>query len=174
MLMPHVLRCGQREEEKRMPRLEKVIKRPTFYMSKGKDEEKVEYKDKFPEGTTLEDLKEQQGVVVWCKYYECTHNKKFDNTQRTTGTILKKSNWTPITEKDNVWQGVCTRDEIGIDFKTYFSAGAKFKVPSCHVAATNKTGYTDFSKLLQSDGSPYGGSIESQSHEYSSDPNEGR
>ena len=87
-----------------MPRLEKVNKRPTFYMSKGKEEEKVEYVDKFPEGTTLEDLKEQQGVVVWCKYFECTHNKKFDNTQRTTGTILKKSNWTPITEKDNVKQ----------------------------------------------------------------------
>ena len=155
-----------------MPRLEKVNKRPTFYMSKGKEEEVVEYEDKFPEGTTLEDLKEQQGVVVWCKYFECTHNKKFDNTQRTTGTILKKSNWTPITEKDNVWQGVCTRDEIGIDFKAYFSAGAKFKVPSCHVAATNKTGYTDFSKLLQSDGSPYGGNVESQSYEYDNSPYE--
>jgi hypothetical protein len=155
-----------------VPRLEKITKRPTFYMSQGKEPEKVEYVDKFPEGTTLEDLKEQQGVVVWCKYYECIHNKQFDNTQRTTGTVLKKSNWTPIAEKDHVWRGVCTRDEIGIEFNTFFSAGAKFKVPSCHVAASNKTGYTDFSKLLQSDGSPYGGNIESQSHEYDSSPYE--
>ena len=155
-----------------MPRLEKVNKRPTFYMSKGKEEEVVEYEDKFPEGTTLEDLKEQQGVVVWCKYFECTNNKKFDNTQRTTGTLRKNSSFKPIGVKDNVWQGVCTRDEIGIDFNTYFSAGAKFKVPSCFNAASNKTGYTDFSKLLQPDGSPYGGNVESQSYEYDNSPYE--
>ena len=173
MPMPLALRYGQREEEKRMPNFEKVVKPPTFYMSPGKKAEKVEYKDKFPEGTTFEDLKKQQGVVVWCKYLACVNNKQFDDTQRTTGALRKNSNYKPISERENVWQGVCTRDEIGVDFKEFFSNGAKFKVPMCFNAASNKTGYTDFSKLLQSDGSPYGGSIESQSFEYSSDPNEG-
>ena len=139
-----------------------------MYMSKdwSKKEKPVVYEDKFPEGTTLEDLKEQQGVVIWCKYYACAHNKQFEDTQRTTGSLQKNSSYKPLIEKENVWQGVCTRDEIGIQYKEFFSNGAKFKVPACFNAATNKTGYMDFSKLLQSDGSPYGGNLDSQSPEH--------
>ena len=139
-----------------------------IYVSKdgSKKEKPVVYEDKFPEGTTLEDLKEQQGVVIWCKYYACAHNKQFEDTQRTTGSLQKNSSYKPLIEKENVWQGVCTRDEIGIQYKEFFSNGAKFKVPACFNAATNKTGYMDFSKLLQGDGSPYGGNIDSQSAEH--------
>ena len=36
----------------------------------------------------------------------------------------------------------------------------------CFNAAGNKTGYMDFSRLLQSDGSPYGGNIDSQTPEH--------
>jgi len=136
------------------------------YVSRPTEEEPVVYEDKFPEGTTIEDLKEKQGVVVWCKYSACAHNKQFEDTQRTTGTIQKNSSYKPIGAKQHVWQGLCTRDEIGVDFKEFFSSGAKFKVPACYNAATNKTGYMDFSKLLQSDGSPYGGNIDSQSAEH--------
>ena len=42
------------------------------------------------------------------------------------------------------------------------STKSKFKVPSCFVAATNKTGHIDFTRFLQSDGSPIGGNIDSQ------------
>ena len=35
-------------------------------------------------------------------------------------------------------------------------------MPSCFVAATNKTGHMNFSRLLQSDGTPLGGNIDSQ------------
>ena len=115
---------------------------------------------------TFEEFKKQHGVVVWCKYYDCVNNKQFEDTQRTTGTIRKNSNYKPISEREHIWSGVCTRDEIAIEFKAFFSAGAKFKVPACFVAATNKTGYMDFSKLLQSDGSPYGGNIDSQTSEH--------
>ena len=135
-------------------------------MSPGKEPEKVTYEDKLPSGMTFEEFKKQRGVVVWCKYYDCVNNKQFEDTQRTTGTIRKNSNYKPICEREHVWSGVCTRDEIAIEFKAFFSAGAKFKVPACFVAATNKTGYMDFSKLLQSDGSPYGGNIDSQSPEH--------
>jgi|TARA_Y100000310_G_scaffold60999_1_gene56270 hypothetical protein len=139
-----------------------------MYVSRGgsKEEEPVVYEDRLPEGTTLEDLKEKHGVVIWCKYYACINNKQFDDTQRTTGTLRKNDSYKPIVERENVWKGVCTRDEIGINFQEFFSNGAKFKVPACYNAATNITGYMDFSKLLQSDGSPFGGNIDSQSSEH--------
>jgi hypothetical protein len=143
-----------------------------MYVSRGgpKEDAPTVYEDRFPEGTTLEDLKEKHGVVIWCKYYACVNNKQVEDTQRTTGSLRKNPQYKPISEKNNVWKGVCTRDEIGIDFEQFFSSGAKFKVPACYNAATNKTGYMDFSKLLQSDGSPYGGSLESQSSDYFSPP----
>jgi hypothetical protein len=146
--------------------LPKVEKPMTFYMSKGKELKKVTYEDKLPNDMTFEEFKKQRGVVVWCKYLDCVNNKQFEDTQRTTSTIRKNSNYKPISERENVWQGVCTRDEIGIQYKEFFSNGAKFKVPACFNAATNKTGYMDFSKLLQSDGSPYGGNLDSQSPEH--------
>jgi hypothetical protein len=141
-----------------------------IYVNKSKKEDHVVYEDKFPEGTTLEDLQEKHGVVIWCKYLACIYNKQFDDTQRTTGSLQKNSSYKPISERENVWRGICTRDEIGVGFQEFFSNGAKFKVPMCFNAATNKTGYMDFSKLLQSDGSPYGGSIESQNSAYFSPP----
>ena len=138
----------------------------TFYMNTKAVPEAPVYEDKFPEGTTLEDLKQEHGVVVWCKYLACINNKQFKDTQRTTGSLRKNSSYKPIGVKDNVWEGVCTRDEIGVGFQEFFSNGAKFKVPMCFNAATNKTGYMDFSKMLQSNGTPYGGNIDSQSPEH--------
>jgi hypothetical protein len=139
-----------------------------MYVSKNgpKTEETSVYEDRFPEGTTLEDLKEKHGVVVWCKYFECINNTQFADTQRTSGTLRKNNHFKPIVEQAEIWKGVCTRDEIGVDFQNFFSNGAKFKVPACYNAATNKTGYMDFSKLLQSNGTPYGGSIDSQNSEH--------
>ena len=48
-----------------------------MYVTSKKEEEPVVYEDRFPEGTTLEDLKEQHGVVIWCKYAACINNKQF-------------------------------------------------------------------------------------------------
>ncbi len=79
-----------------------------MYVTSKKEEEPVVYEDKFPEGTTLEDLKEQHGVVIWCKYLACIYNKQFDDTQRTTGSLQKNSSYKPISERENVWRGVCT------------------------------------------------------------------
>ena len=137
-----------------------------IYVNKSQKVDTTVYEDKFPEGTTLDDLKKEHGVVVWCKYLACVNNKQFDDTQSTTGALRKNTSYKPIGVKDNVWKGVCTRDEIGVGFQEFFSNGAKFKVPMCFNAASNKTGYMDFSRLLQSDGSPYGGNIDSQSSEH--------
>ena len=148
----------------------KEDKQKTYYMNTGKAVPKqATYEDKLPDNKSLEEFRKARGTVVWCKYYECHHNKQFENTQRTTGTIRKKTNFKPINEQEHIWKGVCTRDEIGVDFKAIISpSGAKFNVPACFVAGTSKTGYMDWSRLLQSDGTPYGGSIESQSTEHGS------
>ena len=53
-----------------------------------------------------------------------------------------------------VWRGLCTRQEIGLKY----SNGK----PECFTSAVGKTGHVSFASLLQSDGTPYGGSIESQ------------
>jgi len=130
-----------------------------------KREHKLEHIDKFPgeDIQTLEDAQKKYGVVVWCKYMECIHNREITDLQRTSGTLLKRRGYVPLNEQEAIWSGICTRDEIGMNYvNTRTSSGRQLKVPSCFVSATNKTGHMDFSSLLQSDGSPYGGNIDSQ------------
>jgi len=125
----------------------------SFYM-KGKTETSVEYVDKIPKDMTAEEFKEKYGVVVWCDYFGCRHNVQVADTQRTTGTLLQKREYQPLGKDAGVWRGLCTRGEIGLKY-----VGGK---PECFTAAVRKTGHMSFAGLLQSDGSPYGGSLESQ------------
>ena len=125
----------------------------TFYM-KGKTETSVEYEDKLPEGITAEEFREKYGVVVWCDYFGCKYNVQESDTQRTTGKLLEKRGYQPLGKDAGVWRGLCTRGEIGLSYR-----GGK---PECFTSAVRKTGHKDFSSLLQSDGTPYGGSLESQ------------
>ena len=133
------------------------------FSSKNKEEVR-EYKDTFTDALpTLEDVKNEYGVVVWCKYTACINNKTIQGLQRTSGTLVKKRAYIPLNEQEATWPGICTRDEIAINYTEVFTVGgSKIKVPSCFVAATNKTGHMDFSRLLQSDGTPHGGNIDSQ------------
>ena len=128
------------------------------------EQEQREYSDVFPDDLlTLEEVKEKYGVVVWCKYTECVNNNKIDGLQRTSGTLLKKRGYVPLNEQEAIWSGICTRNEIAIDYsETVTARGNKIKVPACFVSATNKTGHMDWSRLLNSDGSALGGNIESQ------------
>jgi hypothetical protein len=124
----------------------------------------LEYEDKFPEDLpTLEEVKKKYGVVVWCKFTACINNQEIAGLQRTSGTLLKKQGYTPLNDQEATWPGICSRDEIAIKYdEIRGTGGSKIKVPSCFVAATNKTGHMDFSKFLNSDGSPLGGNIDSQ------------
>ena len=143
--------------------LKKVKPEIQVSFSSGVEKEKLEYKDSFPEEMpTLEDVKKKRGVVVWCKFFACKNNQVIKGLQRTTGTVLKNLTYNPISEQEHVWTGICTRDEIAIKFDEVRTHGSKIKVPSCFVAATNKTGHIDFSRFLNSDGSPLGGNIDSQ------------
>ena len=80
---------------------------------------------------------------------------QYENIQRTTGTLLKNKGYQPLGKDAGVWRGLCTRDEIGLKF----TQGGK---PECFTAAINKRKHMNFANLLQSDGTPYGGSLESQ------------
>jgi len=156
----------EQEEDSRMlgGGLSKVVRRFQMFFPAKKEETKREYKDKFPKKLpTIEDVKKEYGTVVWCKFTKCGSNQEVKNLQRTTGTLLKRTNYTPIIEQEHIWAGVCTRGEIGIQFdEMKLPHGAKVKVPSCYTAHTDKTGYWDFTQFLNSDGSPLGGNIDSQ------------
>ena len=128
------------------------------------EKEKLEYKDKFPDDLpTLEDVKAKYGKVVWCKFTKCKSNQQVKGLQRTTGTLLKNKTYAPISEREHIWDSICTRDEIAIKYDEVLTAsGAKFKVPACFTAHTGVTGHIDFTRFLNSDGSPLGGNIDSQ------------
>tara|TARA_R110000824_G_scaffold135676_3_gene299048 strand:- start:681 stop:1184 length:504 start_codon:yes stop_codon:yes gene_type:complete len=144
--------------------LTKVVRRFQMAFPSKKEGKLKEYKDKYPKKLpTLEDVKNKYGTVVWCKFAKCASNQEVKDLQRTTGTLLKRQNYTPINKQEHIWAGICTRSEIGIQFdEMRLPHGAKLKVPSCYTAHTDKTGYWDFSQFLNADGSPLGGNIDSQ------------
>ena len=130
-------------------------------------DERLEYEDKLPEGVTKEEIKEKFGKVVWCEFHDCFWNNRVKDLQKTWGTIIGNKNYQPIGSNptEAVFKGLCTRpDEIAIRFrKVRGHTGASIEVPYCYTAAKNgKTGHTDFSKLIQGDGTPFGGNIDSQ------------
>ena len=128
--------------------------------------ERFEYEDKLPEGVTEEDMKKEFGKIVWCDFKDCFWNRRVENYQRTYGTVQNNQNYKPINEQEAIFSRICGReDEIVLRFKTVRNtSGGKVDVPYCYVAAKNgKLGHIDFSRLMQSDGSPYGGNIDSQS-----------
>lgn len=141
-----------------------------FHFNEGVPAEVYPYEDTYTEEVKdFEALREQNGVVVWCKHVKCFFNKPSEGVRRTTGTLLSNQNYNPINEQEHIWTGLCTRKEIGIDFKRVIGAsGAAQKVPSCFTESTRGAdlGHIDFAKLLQPNGTPYGGSIESQNHSW--------
>ena len=143
--------------------LQKIDKGIKVYTNT-KKEVKKEYKNKFPkELKKLEDVKDKYGVVVWCKFTGCKNNKEIEGLQRTSGALLKNRTYKPLSEDEATWTGICTRNEIGIAYNEVMtSTKSKFKIPSCFVSATTKSGHIDFTRFLQSDGTPIGGNIDSQ------------
>ena len=97
-----------------------------------KEDKNLKYEDSYPdEFESLEDVKKKFGVVVWCKYRDCMNNKEIKGLQRTSGTLLKKRGYVPLNEQEATWPGICTREEIGINYmEVRTSGGGKFKVPS--------------------------------------------
>ena len=145
--------------------LKKVRPEIQIHFNSKAKKKKRKYADKFTKKLpTLEDVKQKHGVVIWCKYIDCKYNQEIQGLQRTSGTVLKNRLYKPIAEQEAIWSSICTRDEIAISYdEVYIGAGKfKIKVPTCFTASTKKTGHFDFSSILQPDGSPIGGNIDSQ------------
>lgn len=127
------------------------------------EQEHKEYEDQFPDDLqTIEEVKQEYGNVVWCQYLKCQYNKAVEKLQRTSGTLLKNRGYVPINEQEHIWANICTRGEIGIKYNEISVGGGKVKIPSCFSAVSGVSGHKDWSSLLQGDGSPFGGNIESQ------------
>ena len=144
--------------------IRKVRPEIQIHFSSPKEVEPKEYKDKFTkELPTLEEVKEKYCVVVWCKFTACQYNQEVKGLQRISGTILSNRTYNPINEQEHIWPNICTRQEIAIKYdEVHTASGGKVKVPSCFSAVTGVSGHVDFSKFLNSDGSPLGGNIDSQ------------
>ena len=137
--------------------------KPTVHFYEKPLPKNTKVEDKLPKGMTAEEFKAKYAKIVWCDYYKCMHNVQPDGAKRTIATLLENPEYKPLGPADAMIQGICSKAEIGIKYKEIkTSGGVKHKVPECFNAAGNKNKHNvDFSKFLQSDGSPHGGSIES-------------
>jgi len=130
-----------------------------YFNSKEKPQQPED--DQLPEELTVEEFHELYAKIVYCDYTDCFWNTYVKGLHKTKGAILANKNYVPIGTSG--FANVCARPEIAITGTTYTIGSQKRTLPTCFTTAKNgKTGHMDFSKLLQSDGTPYGGSLESQ------------
>ena len=121
------------------------------------------YEDTFPKAVpTIEDVKAKYGTVIWCKFTDCKYNQEIDDLQRTSSSIMKNKTYKPIGEQEHIWVNVCTKDEISIKFQEVNTQYSTAKVPFCFSASNKTAGHIDFTRFLNSDGTPLGGNIDSQ------------
>ena len=132
----------------------------TFYFNSKEEPQRPE-DDQLPEEVTEEDFQERYAKIVYCDFEDCFWNTNIKGLHRTKASILANKHYVPFGEKG--FANVCSRTEIAITSNTYKIGNQKRNFPTCFTTAKNgKTGHVDFSKMLQSDGTPYGGSMESQ------------
>ena len=96
--------------------------------------------------------------VVYCNDDKCLFNVALPYEY----FVNRGKNHKPF--KDDSFHGVCGRVDIGLRFKTSGGRGIEDKVTDRNAICTVRSdkgykGHMDFSKLLQSDGTPYGGVI---------------
>ena len=133
----------------------------SFYFNSKEQPQRPE-DDQLPEELTVEEFNELYAKIVYCDFEDCFWNTYVKGLHKTKGSILANKNYVPFGAKG--FANVCARPEIAITSNTYKIGSQKRTLPTCFTTAKNgKTGHVDFSKLLQTDGTPYGGSLESQS-----------
>ena len=134
---------------------------PITFHFKSNEEPQDMTEDSLPEGVTEEEFKQQYAKIVYCDYTDCFWNTRIDGLKKTKASLLLNRNYIPLGVPG--FSAVCSRTEIAIQLNTYTRGTQKQPIPTCFTTAKNgKTGHMDFARLLQSDGTPYGGSLESQ------------
>ena len=134
---------------------------PITFHFKSNEEPQDMTEDSLPEGVTEEEFKQQYAKIVYCNYTDCFWNTRIDGLKKTKASLLQNRRYVPLGVPG--FSAVCSRTEIAIQLNTYTRGTQKQPIPTCFTTAKNgKTGHMDFARLLQSDGTPYGGSLESQ------------
>lgn len=111
------------------------------------------------EAVNPEDREELQQYkkLVFCKFYDCIWNVKIDGGVH----IPHHKDWKPLSDGEaDKYIGVCGRPALGLS-KVEFEQGNRHEVVAKCDYRSDKgiKGHMDFSRLLQPDGSPYGGTI---------------
>ena len=98
---------------------------------------------------------EQYRVLVFCDAVDCVNNKRVEGKM----TVIKNANYTPFPGEHV--KGVCTRGVLKLSPTEIKTLDLKHKLVKCSTYAPGSSGHMDFSRLLKSDGTPHGGSIDS-------------
>lgn len=102
----------------------------------------------------------QHKKILWCDASKCLWNVPVKPGKH----ISHHKDWKPLGDSDR-YQGICGRLEVGLRFGTIKTAETKHIVTQCAFMSDKAlSGHIDFAKLLQPNGSPYGGLITSQQH----------
>ena len=112
-----------------------------------------------------ENCKEMQGHkrLTYCAATECLWNVSIKPGK----DVPHHKGWEPMTN-DPAYKGICgRRGGAGLSPETLQSStnpGAERQIVKCdHHSYTGLKGHIDFAKMLQSDGTPYGGNLDSNS-----------
>ena len=98
--------------------------------------------------------------LVWCTASDCLWNVPVKEGYH----ISYHKDWKPLGSAD-AYKGICGRREVGVKPETLMTGNVKRKIVECKFYSDRSlSGHIDFAKLLQPDGTPYGGNINSQQY----------
>ena len=96
----------------------------------------------------------QYAKLVFCADKGCLWNKPISQTK------VVKRNKDYVGFEGGGYTGICSRPEIALDPQVIDTLQRKYRLATCSVRSDRSiSGHMDFAKLLQSDGTPYGGNI---------------
>lgn len=100
---------------------------------------------------------EKYKMLVFCKFYECAWNVPIEDGVH----IPHHKDWKPFSDGDaDKYKGICGRGALGLSRVEYKQDSTKKVIAKCdHRSDTHISGHQDFARLLQSDGSPFGGTL---------------
>lgn len=114
----------------------------------------------FGEDCLKEEHSECRGLFLrWAKIVWCQDAKCIWNVPSPQKKIVKKhKDYQPFSGEG--YRGICSRPELALDPQTIKTLERKYVLATCSVRSDRGiSGHMDFAKLLQGNGTPYGGNI---------------